>query len=246
MSKEEDRDRITEIRGARSPRRRITIHRRLVFREPATFTVPNIRLLIFYDLIEIAVVRIVIIAATLTIIAIIVVTTSAANSRRNCCHKEHAATRESVCNHSCCAKNSEKISTVQEQNDEELDDSVGSINHKDSLCILVEKYKKCKHKAVDAGEYRCERAKDECCDKSFTSETSCQLDEIVKQGDKYSSGNKCRSRDNRRASMGRTCRHGCGPIFREGECNQFKNLKSRLIKTGTCCSAKGTPWRHTF
>ena len=79
MSKEEDRDHISEIRGARSPRRRITIHRRLVFREPATSTVPNIRLLIFYNLIEIAVVRIVIIAATLTIIAIIVVTTSGAS-----------------------------------------------------------------------------------------------------------------------------------------------------------------------
>ncbi|XP_043517430.1 uncharacterized protein LOC122532597 [Frieseomelitta varia] len=171
-----------------------------------------------------------------------------ANNRRNCCHKEHA-TRDSVCNHSCCAKDSEKISTVQEQNDEEPDDSVASINHKDSLCILVEKYKtnkKCKHKALDAAEFPCEPAKDECCDKSFTSETSCQLDEIVKQGDKYSGGNKCRFRDNRRASIGRTCRHGCGPIFTEGECNQFKNLKSRLMKTGTCCSAKGTPWRHTF
>ncbi|KAK9309682.1 hypothetical protein QLX08_000689 [Tetragonisca angustula] len=171
-----------------------------------------------------------------------------ANNRGNCCHKEHTA-RDPVCNHSCCAKDSEKISTVQEQNDEELDDTVGSINHKDSLCILVEKYKtnkKCKHKAVDAAEFPCERAKDECCDKSFTSETSCQLDEIVKQGDKYSGGNRCRFRDNRRASIGRTCRHGCGPIFTEGECNQFKNLKSRLIKTGTCCSAKGTPWRHTF
>ena len=79
MSKEEDTNHFTEIHGARSPRRRITIHRRLVFREPATSTVPNIRLLIFYNLIEIAVLRIVIIAATLTIIAIIVVTTSTAS-----------------------------------------------------------------------------------------------------------------------------------------------------------------------
>ncbi|XP_020719066.1 uncharacterized protein LOC100645324 [Bombus terrestris] len=174
---------------------------------------------------------------------------SNSNNRRNCCSKDQTP-HESICSHNCCANNSEKISTVQEQNDEEVDDSVGTINHKDSLCILVEKYKtnkKCKHKSYLGGpEFSSERTKDEC-DKSFTSETSCQLDEIVnaKQGEKYSSSNKCRFRDNR-VSMGRTCRHGCGPIFREGDCNQFKNLKSRLIKTGTCCSAKGTPWRHTF
>lgn len=174
---------------------------------------------------------------------------SNSNNHRSCCYKDHTA-RESICNHSCCTKNSEKISTVQEQNDEELDDSVGTINHKDSLCILVEKYKtnkKCKHKTYFGGaEFADERTKDECS-KSFTSETNCQLDEIAneKQGERYSNNDNCHFRDSR-VSIGRTCRHGCGQIFREADCNQFKNLKSRLIKTGTCCSAKGTPWRHSF
>lgn len=56
-------------------RKRITTHRRLIFR--AHSVVRNIRLLIFYDLIGIiGIVRIVIIAAILTITAIIVATTS--------------------------------------------------------------------------------------------------------------------------------------------------------------------------
>ncbi|CAK9825277.1 hypothetical protein ANTRET_LOCUS3322 [Anthophora retusa] len=171
------------------------------------------------------------------------------NNHRSCCHKNHG-TCESTNNHDCCVKVSERISTVQEQNDEELDDTGGTINHKDSLCILVDKYlanKKCKQKKYfGEAEFSDERTKDEC-NKSFTSETTCQLDETTntKQREKYSDSDDCRFRDNR-AFIGKACRHGCGQIFREGDCNQFKNLKNRLIKTGTCCSAKGTPWRHTF
>ncbi|KOC60571.1 hypothetical protein WH47_07734 [Habropoda laboriosa] len=174
---------------------------------------------------------------------------SNSNNSRNCCHKNHA-TCESTCNHDCCVKNSEKISTLQEQNDEELEDTVATINHKDSLCILVDKYlvnKKCKQKKYfGEAEFSDERTKDEC-DKSFTSETTCQLDETgnTKQREKYSDSDDCRFRDHR-APIGKPCRHGFGQIFKEGDCDQFKNLKTRLTKTGTCCSAKGTPWRHTF
>ncbi|XP_026671435.1 uncharacterized protein LOC108627514 [Ceratina calcarata] len=167
------------------------------------------------------------------------------NNHTRRCRQEHG-TRDTICSCNYCAKDSEKISAMQELNDEELDDSVGTINHKDSLCILVEKYKankKCKHKSYfGEAELANERVKDEC-NKSFTSETTCQMDEINvtgKRGGKYSNNINCR------ASMGKACRHECRQIFREGERNDFKNLKSRLIKTGTCYSAKGTPWRHTF
>lgn len=155
-----------------------------------------------------------------------------------------------ICKHDYCEKDLEKISTVPEQNDEELDDAVGTIYHKDSLCILVEKYKankKCKHQQnFEEAEASEDRLKDEC-NKSITSETTCQMDDTMatKQRDKCSESENSRFRDNR-VSIGKTCRHACGQVFREEDCNQFKNLKSRLIKTGTCCSAKGTPWRHTF
>ncbi|XP_076387814.1 uncharacterized protein LOC100874826 isoform X2 [Megachile rotundata] len=151
------------------------------------------------------------------------------------CNKDHVP-----CNHGCCTKGLKKISLVQEQKDEELDDCVGTIHHKDSLCILVEKYKanrKCKiKKCADEAEISDERIKD---DKSFTSETTCQLEDInSKQREKHS--------DNKHRFRGKTCRHGCGQVIRDGDYNHIKNLKSRLIKTGTCCSPKGTPWRHTF
>lgn len=168
---------------------------------------------------------------------------------RSCNRNDHTVIRESTCNN-CHGKDSEKALTMQEQNDEELDDSVATINHKDSLCILVEKYKtnkKCKHKAYFNGVEFTDERKDEC-DKSFSSET-CQLDENGKQGgNKYSGYDNSRFRDNRGAPIRKPpCRYGdCGQMFKEGDTNQFKNLKSRLIKSGNYCSAKGTPWRHTF
>lgn len=154
-----------------------------------------------------------------------------------------------LCNHDCCLKDSEKITTVQEQNDEEYDDCIGMINHKDSLCILVEKYKaskKCRHKkCLGETEFSEERAKDECS-RSFTSEASCLMEDNAKQRDKHpDTDNNCRPRENR-APIGKSCRHACGPAFREGDCVQLKNLRSRLVKNGACCSPKGTPWRHTF
>lgn len=155
------------------------------------------------------------------------------NNSRGCNRNDHTTIRESTCNN-CHGKDSEKMLAMQEQNDEELDDSVATINHKDSLCILVEKYKtnkKCKHKAYFNGVEFTDERRDEC-DKSFSSET-CQLDENGKQGggSKYNSGN-----DNPRfrgASIRKPpCRYGdCGQLFKEGDANQFKNLKSRLIKT---------------
>ncbi|XP_034195158.2 uncharacterized protein LOC117611327 isoform X1 [Osmia lignaria lignaria] len=170
------------------------------------------------------------------------------DNHTDCCNQDHV-TYGSICNHDCCIKQLGKMSGMQEQKDEELDDCVGTIHHKDSLCILVEKYKanrKCKIKKYSDGSEICdERARDEC-DKSFTSETTCQLDEInAKQREKCLDNNEHRFRENR-TLIGKTCRHGCGQIFREGDHSHLKNLKSRLIKTGTCCSPKGTPWRHTF
>ncbi|XP_076748528.1 uncharacterized protein LOC143422057 [Xylocopa sonorina] len=167
---------------------------------------------------------------------------SSSSNCRSCCHEEHTK-RDAICNHNCHAKETEKAFRIQEQNDEDLDDAVGTINHKDSLCILVEKYKtnkRCKHRPYFGdSEFSDERIKDES-NKSCTSETTCQMDELAKQREKYPSGNNCRP------PMGKTCRHGFLQIFREDDCSQIKNLKSRLIKAGTCCSAKGTPWRHTF
>ncbi|KZC03921.1 PREDICTED: uncharacterized protein LOC107193835 [Dufourea novaeangliae] len=162
---------------------------------------------------------------------------------RACCNKGHVA-RESFCHRDCHPQDSERISTVQEQNDGEYDDCVGTINHKDSLCILVEKYKtskKCKHKKYPGEcQLQDDRAKDDS-NKSYTSETTCQMDDNAnrKQGDRCSDNEDHRFRVNR-PSLGKSCR------IREGDCNQLKNLRSRLVKTGTCCSAKGTPWRHTF
>lgn len=173
---------------------------------------------------------------------------SNSNNYKGCCNQDHV-TYGSPCNHDCCMKELENVSGMQEQRDEEVDDCVGTIHHKDSLCILVEKYKanrKCKiKKCSDGTEISDERARDEC-DKSFTSETTCQLDDVnAKQREKYLDNNEHRFRENR-TLIGKTCRHGCGQIFREGDYSHLKNLKSRLIKTGTCCSPKGTPWRHTF
>ncbi|XP_076646770.1 uncharacterized protein LOC143355639 [Halictus rubicundus] len=150
------------------------------------------------------------------------------------------------------SKDPEKISTVQEQNDEEYDDCVAKIDHKDSLCILVEKYKakaskKCKHRKYGGeNDFSDDRAKDDC-DKSFASDASGQTDENAnpRNRERYLNSDSHRFQENR-PSTGKPCRAGCVPIFREGDCNQLKNLKSRLVKTGTCCSAKGTPWRHTF
>lgn len=128
---------------------------------------------------------------------------------------------------------------MQKQNDEECDDCVGTIDHKDSLCILAEKYKgakKCRQKKSSCeNELSDDRLKDDS-NKSFTSEISCQMDETtsLKRRERYLAND----RKPRRA--------GCAPILREGDYNQLKNLKSRLLKTGICCSAKGTPWRHTF
>ncbi|XP_053977969.1 uncharacterized protein LOC128875945 isoform X1 [Hylaeus volcanicus] len=157
--------------------------------------------------------------------------------QKGCCNKSEVKC-ESFCHHDCCLKDLENVSTVQEQNDEEYDDCVATISHKDSLCILVEKYKaskRCKHKKWPGEtEFMDERTKDECC-KSFTSEIS-QMEENVKQREKYFDSDNYRFRDNR-MSIGKACR---------GDYNQLKNLRSRLVKTGTCCSAKGTPWRHTF
>ncbi|XP_076181192.1 uncharacterized protein LOC143153658 [Ptiloglossa arizonensis] len=153
-------------------------------------------------------------------------------NRKVCCDKGQVA-YESLCRHVCCTKDTGKISTVQEQNDEEYDDCVATIDHKDSLCILVEKYKaskKCKHTKFNGEtEFSDERTKDEC-DKSFGSEISCQMEETVdaRQREKYFDA---------RTTNGKACR---------GDCNRLKNLRSRLGKTGTCCSAKGTPWRHSF
>ncbi|XP_076231461.1 uncharacterized protein LOC143177448 [Calliopsis andreniformis] len=173
---------------------------------------------------------------------------SSNSTGQKCPCKQGHVGNDSLCNHDCCLKDSEKISTVQEQNDEEYDDSIGMINHKDSLCILVEKYKaskKCKHKKYSgAADFSDERAKDECS-KSCASEMSCQMEDTVNtKRDKYLD-DSCWHRDNR-SSIGKSCRRGCGQIFRENDCSQFKNLRSRLVKTGACCSTKGTPWRHTF
>ncbi|XP_031838859.2 uncharacterized protein LOC116429725 [Nomia melanderi] len=155
------------------------------------------------------------------------------------CSSKGYVTCESVCHHDCHLRDLEKISTVQEQKDEECDDCVGTIDHKDSLCILAEKYKgtkKCRQKKyLGENEFSDDRVKDDC-NKSFTSEISCQMDEStnLKHRERYFANDK------------KPCRAGCVPIFREGDYNQLKNLKSRLMKTGICCSAKGTPWRHTF
>lgn len=164
------------------------------------------------------------------------------------CKKGHVES-DSFCNQDCFPKDSENISAVQEQNDEEFDDSIATINHKDSLCILVEKYKankKCKHKKYSGeADSSDDRTKDECS-KSCTSEISCRMEDSVNmKREKYTDNENCQLGDNR-VSIGKSCKHGCGQIFRGGDYNQFKNLRSRLVKTGICCSAKGTPWRHTF
>ncbi|XP_076623111.1 uncharacterized protein LOC143342775 [Colletes latitarsis] len=166
---------------------------------------------------------------------------SSSSNRQNDCYNKDGVTCEMFCCHDCCLKNSKKISTIPEQNDEEYDDSVVTINHKDSLCLLVEKYKankKCKHKKYSGKtKFPDKKAKDEF-GKSFNSETNCQTEESVnaKEREEYFNSDKCRYRDNR-TSLGKACRD---------DCNQFKNLRSRLVKTGTCYTMKGAPWRHTF
>ncbi|XP_033322695.2 uncharacterized protein LOC117218438 [Megalopta genalis] len=164
-----------------------------------------------------------------------------------CCNRSQAAANESIRRRDLRPK--EKISTVQEQNDEEYEDCVAKIDHKDSLCILVEKYKasrKCKHRKYGGeNDLPDDRVKDDC-NKSFTSEAS-QMDEnaSLRNRERCWASDGHRFQENFRPS-GKPCRTGCVQIFREGDSGQIKNLKSRLVKTGTCCSAKGTPWRHTF
>ncbi|XP_043261965.1 uncharacterized protein LOC122402873 [Colletes gigas] len=159
---------------------------------------------------------------------------SNSNKQMNCYNKDGVA-----CCHDCCLKSSEKISTIPEQNDEEYDDSMITINHKDSLCLLVEKYKaskKCKHKKYpDKAKFSDKKAKE--FGESFDSETNYQTEEnvITKEREEYFNSDKCMYRDNR-TSLGKACRD---------DCNHLKNLRSRLVKTGTC-TMKNTPWRHSF
>lgn len=173
------------------------------------------------------------------------------NSRlyaRQCYSKEYSgiipASRERN-DEECRKKNDD------DAEDEDDDSGVAVINHKDSMCILAEKYKAGrKWHGRRCGDRK--RSDKDQCNKSLTSEIIDQPEsplEIAVPHEGPSVKHVCRAaarcENCGAAAIARTCARGCdrhGPP--EGE---FDRLKSPLNETAaTCCCFNRASCRHNF
>lgn len=175
------------------------------------------------------------------------------NSRlyaRQCCSKEYpgiiSASRE---------RNDEKPweKNGNENDDNDEDGSVAVINHKDSMCILAEKYKvgrKCRGRRcwdkVRSGD------KDEC-NKSLTSKIIDQpespLENAAVPHDRPSVKHVCRAHCECCGTAARiasnSCSRGCGRHAPpEGEFDRFKSPLNETAATHRCSSR--APCRRAF
>lgn len=178
------------------------------------------------------------------------------NSRlyaRQCYSKEYSgiipASRERN-DEECRKKNDDDDDDGEDEDD---DSGVAIINHKDSMCILAEKYKagrKWRGRRCGDRERSDDRTgdKDEC-NKSLTSEIIDQPESPLKIAVPHegppSVKHVCRAARCENCGTARTCGRGCdrhGPP--EGE---FDRLKSPLNQTAAtrCCSNRAS-CRHVF
>lgn len=165
----------------------------------------------------------------------------------------------------CYSKNySGIISASRERNDEERsekeddddeDDGVAVINHKDSMCILVEKYKT--GRGCRAGR-RCNEARsgdrtgdrDEC-DKSLTSEIIDQPESSLESAnvvphDESSVKHVCRAHCESCGTAAKACSRGCNRHTPpEGEFDRLKSLLNETTTAAHRCSSRA-PCRHAF
>ncbi|XP_014486725.1 PREDICTED: uncharacterized protein LOC106750717 [Dinoponera quadriceps] len=159
----------------------------------------------------------------------------------------------------CHSKNSDIISAAREdeerenegEDDDEDDDDVAVINHKDSMCILAEKYKAGRR----CGDGRCEdqaagsagrTGKDEC-NKSLTSEIIDQpaLPESADSHEESSVKHVCRAHcESCGTAIADTCNRARRHVPSEIE---YELLKSPLsdLAAARCCSTR-VPCRSTF
>lgn len=177
---------------------------------------------------------------------------------RQCYSKEYSgiipASRER--NGEECRKKKNDDDDDDDGEDEDDDSGVAVINHKDSLCILAEKYKagrKWRGRRCGDRERSDDRMgdKDEC-NKSLTSEIIDQPEsplEIVNAVPHEGPSVKhvCRAarcENCGTAAVTRTCGRGCdrhGPPE-----DEFDRLKSPLSETATCCCSSRAPCRCVF
>ncbi|KAG7198043.1 hypothetical protein KM043_016268 [Ampulex compressa] len=168
---------------------------------------------------------------------------------KRCCHNEAYTKDKTLLGR---AKDFEKEFLTAEENDEEHDDSVAVINHKDSLSILAEKYKVERNLKINKFPNEHETVKDTNKGGSKASLSHVVYDQEVdgiidEKNSNVKEREKSADREvSKNVENARSYRHDCDQILKEGYNNRLKNLRSRLIKKDICCSAKGTPWRHTF
>ncbi|RLU26836.1 hypothetical protein DMN91_000633 [Ooceraea biroi] len=141
----------------------------------------------------------------------------------------------------------ENVGNDDGDDNEEDDDDVAVINHKDSMCILAEKYKTSRKSRAK----RC--AKDNCKDKSQNkSQTSEAIDQpresprgnanAVPHEESASVKHVCRVRHCEGCDTARACRdRGCRQAPPEGEYDQFK-----CPLNGTRCCSSRAPCGRTF
>nr|XP_012218616.1 PREDICTED: uncharacterized protein LOC105669967 [Linepithema humile] len=152
-----------------------------------------------------------------------------------------------------CERNDEERSEKEDDDDE--DDGVTVINHKDSMCILAEKYKT--GRRCRAGR-RCDEARsgdrtgdrDEC-DKSLTSEIIDQPESSLESAnavphDGPSVKHVCRAHCESCGTAAKACNPGCNRHTPpEGEFDRFKSLLNETSAAAHRCSSRA-PCRHAF
>jgi len=155
------------------------------------------------------------------------------------------------------------ISTSRERNDEERsekvddddeDEGVPVINHKDSMCILAEKYKagrRCrdggKCDEARSGDRTGDRAE---CDKSLTSEIIDQPESSLESADTIphdgpSVKHVCRAHCESCGMAARACSRGCNRHTPEGEFDRLKSLLNETTAAAYRCSSRA-PCRRAF
>lgn len=175
-----------------------------------------------------------------------------------CCSKEYPgiipASRERNDEKRCWEKNGNE---KDDNDDNDEDGSVTVINHKDSMCILAEKYKvgrKCRGRRCEdkvRSDDRTGRERNEC-NKSLTSKVIDQPEsplENVVSHDRPSVKHVCRAHCECCGTASRmarnSCSRGCGRHAPpEGEFDRFKSPLNETAATH-CCSSRA-PCRRAF
>lgn len=153
-----------------------------------------------------------------------------------------------------CEHKDEKREDEGEEEDESEDDNVAVINHKDSMCILVEKYKagrRCRgRRCEDQASRSADRTGKDECNKSLTSE-------IIDQAELPESANAVPHEE---SSVKHVCRAHCGSCGtaiantrNRGRRHvpseiEYERPKSPLsdLAAARCCSARAPSCRRAF